>query len=584
MKPAHLLLIGSVLALQACDSSPAAPERGQIPQDCSEALDLPQLSLGQAIRLTGTELSLLCLPESTEGPVEYLLVLHHGAEEPSDSLHVSIRGEGISPPDFRPPTTPTEPMARSGRGDLGAPWPPDPFRNEVQHHDLRQVEERELPSLIKSLAPGPPALSSLGPRPTPEVGDQLEFNAGARAPACTEPTLRTGRVEAISNRAIVVADTLNPAGGFNRRHYAHYAATFDTLIAPLAEGAFGTPSDIDGNGRVILFFTQEVNRLSSPGSESFVGGFFFSRDLFPAEGSPNLSACPASNEAEILYLLVPDPWGQVNENPRSLDFVQRMTDATLVHEYQHLINAARRLHINRSAGFPEATWLNEGLSHIAEELLFYRSSDLSPRSNLDVETLLQGDGRRVDALNRHQLANAQRFRTFLRAPAVNSPLNNTDRLATRGASWHFLRYVADRREGSDAAFLRSLVNGSVTGRDNLAAAVGGNGELQRLLADWSVALYTDSRIPGVNTRFRDLSWNHASIFKALDQQSGHSNPAYPLATIPLSSGEEKPLRAMGGGSLFLRFAAHADQESTLRVQRDGLAPPSHLQGTLVRVF
>ena len=120
--------------------------------------------------------------------------------------------------------------------------------------------------------------------------------------ACEDPKLVTGRVEAVSNLAIVVADIANPAGGFGPAGYEQFAATFDTLVAPLAEEHFGTASDIDENGRVIILFTKEVNALDSDDDDSFTAGFFFSRDVFPKEStSPPLGSCTASNEAELLF-------------------------------------------------------------------------------------------------------------------------------------------------------------------------------------------------------------------------------------------------------------------------------------------
>src|SRR5204863_8605906 len=93
-----------------------------------------------------------------------------------------------------------------------------------------------------------------------------------------------------------------------------------------------------------------------------------------------------SNFAEMFYLIVPDPSGTINGNVRTKAEVTQSSISVLAHEYQHLINAARRLYINDAEDFEEV-WLNEGLSHIAEELLFYRTAGLQPRSNIDATTI-----------------------------------------------------------------------------------------------------------------------------------------------------------------------------------------------------
>ena len=58
------------------------------------------------------------------------------------------------------------------------------------------------------------------------------------------------------------------------------------------------------------------------------------------------------------------------------------TTAVIAHEFQHLINAGRRMYVNNALDF-EDTWLDEGLAHVAEELLFYREAGLRPKGNID---------------------------------------------------------------------------------------------------------------------------------------------------------------------------------------------------------
>src|SRR5690606_7400053 len=151
---------------------------------------------------------------------------------------------------------------------------------------------------------------------------------------CTQPDYRTGRVVAVTERAVVVADTANPAGGFSEEEYRDFGLAFDGLVYPLAVETFGEPSDLDGNGRAIIFFTRAVNELTSPGSGSYIGGFFYDRDLFPRTGA---GACAGSNAAEMFYMMVPDPVRGTTENSFTKESVQRHTVAVIAHEFQHLI-------------------------------------------------------------------------------------------------------------------------------------------------------------------------------------------------------------------------------------------------------
>lgn len=275
-----------------------------------------------------------------------------------------------------------------------------------------------------------------------------QFNVKAEGGPCDSPVMRTFTIEAQSAHLTIIADTQNPAGGFTTADYESFAATFESLVWPVLTGNFGLPSDIDGNGKVIAFFTSAVNELTPAGSGSVVGGFFYARDLFPKTATSRLAACPGSNEAELFYLLVPDPNGAVNGNVRAVDNVRKSTVGVIAHEFQHLINAGRRLHVNTSAIFGEVTYLEEGLSHIAEELVFYTAGGLSPRSNITIQGLsTQG----LAAINSYQVSNLVRFGggqadplSYLKNPAQAAPYTNNDVIATRGATWAWLRYLNDR--------------------------------------------------------------------------------------------------------------------------------------------
>src|SRR4029077_1063365 len=99
------------------------------------------------------------------------------------------------------------------------------------------------------------------------VGDTVALNTNtgnSLAAACTTTVMRQGRVAAISNTAIVVDDINNPTGGYTDSDYLTIATKFDTVYA-MDTSAFGAPSDIDANGRIVLFFTRAVEELPPAG-------------------------------------------------------------------------------------------------------------------------------------------------------------------------------------------------------------------------------------------------------------------------------------------------------------------------------
>ena len=394
---------------------------------------------------------------------EFVAVPYYDANFTRDSVSVTAIVTGATPA-LGPPNPSLTPSLSATFGGAPSRW----VRDHKFERRLRQLERRELPSRVGAArAQRAAALAgTLGQRsftvlPGPQfaaaVGDIITLNANP-FDACSNPNDRQGLVVAISANAIAVEDQSNPQGELTAADYQQMLAEYEQLAHPVNVTNFGQPTDIDANGKTIMFFTRVVNELTPANSTGgFVAGFFFSRDLFPKTASGRFQACPSSNVAEMFYLLASDTNGVVNNNRFGPGFIKRITVGTIAHEFQHLINSARRLYINTSAQWPETSWMEEGLSHIAEELVFYRASGLGPRQNIDIGTIRQSDAVR-DAANRYAIANLARFREYLKATRSESPFgepqpdesgDRDDDLETRGAIWSFLRYAADRRGSGD---------------------------------------------------------------------------------------------------------------------------------------
>jgi hypothetical protein len=389
------------------------------------------------------------------------------------------------------------------------------------------------------------------------VGNEVlrSFNVNSEQ-GCSNPVFKDARQVASSNRALIFEDVTNPAGGFTAAEYQEIASSFDNLIWPVTTANFGEPSDSDGNGRVIILYTRAVNEMTPAGSASVFGGFYYGRDLFPRTGNAKLGACATSNEAEMFYLLAPDPDGAVNGNKRSKETVRRSTQGTVAHELQHLINASRRIFV-LSNNSSEETWLNEGLSHIAEELVYYAAAGTGPRQNID-EAGIRSSQQRLDAFNGFAIADFGRFRTYLEKTATQSPIEADDDLETRGSAWSFLRYSADRRAGNDRELWQALVNTSKSGLDNYEAVFG----VAALdwLRDWTVSVYADDAVGGVAPRFTMPSWNFRSIYPLI------TTPArYPLKVDTLADGAARTVSVQGGSAAYLRFAVAEGGTGDVRV-------------------
>jgi hypothetical protein len=407
----------------------------------------------------------------------------------------------------------------------------------------------------------------------PQIGDLIKLNTNSSS-GCGNPNLRTARVVAITNRAIVVSDTANPANGFTTEDYQSFGSTFDTLVYPVDTLNFGNPTDIDNNQHVILFFTRAVNELTPPNQNFFVGGFFFSRDLFPLTSSGTLQGCAGSNFAEMFYLLVPDPTGIVNQNVRTIDFVKSTTVGTLAHEFQHLINASRHLYVNQNPTF-EDLFLDEGLAHIAEELTFYRASGFTPGQNLDFQAI-QSSQTSQSAFDNFGAANFRRFREFLTSPLINSPYASNASIATRGAIWSFLRYAADRRGGSEHDMWFQLANPppGVHGLANLTQSV--TPDVSGWVHDWTVANYADDFAAGAAPVDMDSSWNLRSMVSAVNQSG------WPLATPVLDTASVTSVLIADGSAAYLRFGVAANAIGGGRITSRGAVVPAGFALSILR--
>jgi hypothetical protein len=407
----------------------------------------------------------------------------------------------------------------------------------------------------------------------PQIGDLMNFNTNSSS-ACANANVRTGRIVAISNRAIIVSDTANPANGFATQDYQFFGGMFDTLVYPVDTLNFGVPSDIDNNQHVILFFTRAVNELTPPNQNFYVGGFFFSRDLFPTSSAGSVQGCASSNHAEMFYLLVPDPAGIVNQNVRTADFVRTVTVGTLAHEFQHLINASRHLYVNISSTF-EDTFLDEGLAHEAEELTFYRASGLAPGQNIAYQAI-QSSQQTQAAFDNFGAANFRRFREFLTNPLTNSPYANNANITTRGAIWSFLRYAADRRGGTESQMWFQLANPppGIRGLLNLTGAI--TPDISAWVRDWSVANYADDFIPGIQPVHMHPSWNIRSMVSAVNEGM------WALSTQQLDTTNITSVGIGDGSAAYLRFGVAGNAIGGGHITARGALVPAGFSLSILR--
>jgi len=374
----------------------------------------------------------------------------------------------------------------------------------------------------------PPAVGSTMPL---KVLTSAGFG-GVSTSACSASgyTNTLGMVRYVSTHAIVVSDVNSPAGGFTDADFKSIGDEFDNMIYPTDVGYFGSPTDIDNNGHVIIYYTPAVDKLTPAGTAAksgYVGGFFFAGDLY----APTSSGCLSSNQGEIFYLLAPDPSG-VNGNSFSTSFVRQITRGTVAHEFQHMINSGNR-YISPSVVNFETTWLDEGLAHFAEEAVGRVEAGFADNTAVGLSDINNLDTTITQAFF---LQNLARAKYYVERPdttaAIVSHAKAAANLASRGAEWALVRYVADwfNTGGDPRTLTRKLVAGPDTGTVNIVKATGA--PMDTILAHFLVTIYADHRAatPAASP-YNFKSYNFRQLVTGVLIGSETSGSYLPVTTI-----------------------------------------------------
>jgi hypothetical protein len=349
---------------------------------------------------------------------------------------------------------------------------------------LRRTESQLLPQ-IRSNA----GRVGFGLMAVPSVGDTLDFGFSCTAAFPNAPDSITGVVRSVSAKAVVIEDTVAD-GAFTPAEYDAIAQNFDDLIFDTDTTYFGAPGDVDANGdRVVLLYSAGVNNLSDSYDQGFIAGFFCPADL-----------SAFGNNAEMFYVMVPDPSGEFTpDDPNDgidKSFVERTTERTVAHEFQHMLNTW----VRANAGlFQMDVGLNEGLSHLAEELVGHAANGFTPGTELGPSELI-GTQQALDNFNKYYIDDFLNLATYLVEPADTSALlNSEDPLGVstfrmRGANWAFVRYLLDRFDTGATEWqkTRALITDAAPDSRDAVSSVFGT-PFNGLAAEWSGIFAVEDR-------------------------------------------------------------------------------------------
>ena len=350
-----------------------------------------------------------------------------------------------------------------------------------------------------------PAVAVQDNEPDAVVLEALELNSIRRFQVISDlgdegesPDFGTSvsRLRYIGDHILIYVDE-RAASALTETELNNIGGLFDNRLYDLAVARFGSESDLDRNGKVIVLMTPFVNGLvtrTECQNDSFVAGYFYPNDLFLRNAN--------SNKGEIFYTLVPDPAGTYS-CAQAPNFVRRLIPGTFIHEFQHMISFNQ--HVLARGGSSEDVWLNEGLSLIAEETAgrYYEERYPPPPGEIFSDSA---------AMFLTEIMLYAYDYVFASKSYSVTTFDGFGDLQERGAAWLFLRWLGDQK--GDQIYGR-LVQTRATSIENVQSKA--NESFAALFGDFSLTLAAD--IPGFARSTLSRRYRFATRPNNLDYQT-----------------------------------------------------------------
>lgn len=357
---------------------------------------------------------------------------------------------------------------------------------------------------------------------------------------------------------LLYLDQSSPANGFSPSQLQAFGQLFDQTLDPIDTLNFGSPSDVDQNGHVIMLLSPVVNALTSASSclsSGYIAGFFDEVDF-------NGATDPNSNQGEVFYSVVPDPNGSVSCS-HSVAQVGEAVPGVFMHELQHLINFSQ--HVILHSGSPQPGWLDEGMSIVAEELgsQYYEQKCPPPACRTNPAQLFPDS---AQGFVQEFLYDSYQYGLVPDTASLTLHQDDENGFAWRGGDWALLRYLGDQR---GAGFYRLLEQGPSDGIADLEAAAGE--PFPTFFARFGLALYADS-LPGLPRATapaadRFVSRNLRQLWGRLYATSGGASDVplvFPIRLFPVTTDTSSALLVPGTMTYFRLDTPAADSTVTIR--------------------
>jgi hypothetical protein len=469
---------------------PAAP--ATIP--LSPAVPALNLSVGQQTIVTNP--AQFCFQLAAADTREtYLVGVQSTSEVPADLTPVSLVGTAVAGATAAPALSlrpvPTARTLSPQTVEQLQRW------RRYRAAEIRQrADDREVFARLAALGPArAPGATRAVVDSTVTVGANLTIRVGTGGGCANYVEINTV-VRANGAKGIFLEDLANPTGGYAASQFATFSSQYDAKTYSANEAEFGTPTDSDGNGRIVVVVTKEVNKRDGP------LGFTTSCDLGTRATSP------ASNEGEFFYIAAPDPNGTVS-GAYSAESATSDFPVVVAHESVHVIQFGRR----KAAGATPFldVWTSEGQAVLGEEVVGHAVLGNATGANYGLDKIIvSSDGSSslwydawVIGLGLYfgwdpisvpgqsgRVANAPWECTWLASDYGGPCVGGLD---PYGTTWSLLRYVSDRfgptYTGGEGGLQRDIIEHAETGFAMLESVIGVRADT--LLAQWAATLYVD---------------------------------------------------------------------------------------------
>lgn len=415
------------------------------------------------------------------------------------------------------------------------------------------------------------------------VGDTVadirvwDFNTGS----CDNFNGITTVVRAVGTRGIWLEDVANPADGYTQADFDSLSNYFDDVIFDTDTAFFGDPGDRDGNARVVIVVTKEVNLLATT-----LLGFVGSCDFFLR------SQLPASNEGEFFYVKAPDPTA-IHGSTYTLASAFADAPFLIAHEFTHIIQFGRQIVAN--AAFTR--WLLEGQATLAEEMVGHVVAGRVAAQNFGHSVAFNTGG--VDDIDWYSNAFIDMARYYglstsgtkiAEAPhectwiGLESEGNNGPCFSLRavyGTPSMLLGWMSDHFgptfAGGGAGIQKALIDEVEGGFQRLENVLGRSADT--LLAQWAASLYIDDRITPADTLLTHPSWNLFDIFET------NSPTEWRLAPIDVVFGSfDQTINVRAGSAGYFRVSGSTRPATAVRARTSSdTTLPSTMQIWVVRL-